>query len=457
MNEIILIGIVIWAIFSKSEGRLHSLRSRFSDKTPAEHLSYLVRYMRENGISPAQLSKAWDEMPQQAMPAVARRSTGEIASKVLFTLGALFVFAGVGVYTSMFWFSMSSFMRILITLGLGAALSVYAAVAIKEGKYPKAVLPLVLVAAAMECGGWFVFLHEMFPQGDDVRKASLFCFGIMALQQGLTYYSLRANSLAFTAIAFAYAAASMALDIAGMEVEHAALLLGGSLVFTAHSLTRTPHKALVPVLLLFGLAWFNAGLYGSTMLFMSDWGFAAYACAVAELATGASVMVSAVWAERVGYIRLSTLLHFMGAIILNTGIYEQVQLLASHPLAALVTGASIISFAHAMQKAEQDRLAGLAYFIGSAFMYCGLFDEVRHTPLELLYLGVAIAMMYVSAVLHSRAILFTTVLAILGFIGYYTNAYFLNQAGWPVALIIMGMAFLGVGSVAIRIKRNYLT
>ncbi len=79
---------------------------------------------------------------------------------------------------------------------------------------------------------------------------------------------------------------------------------------------------------------------------------------------------------------------------------------------------------------------------------------MRHTPVELLYLAVTAAMLYACVVLQSRALLFTTVVAMLGFIGFYTSEHFANSLGWPVTLVLMGVAFLGVGTIAINVKRR---
>lgn len=395
MIEILLIGALGWAVFAKSESPLSRVNNIVGKKTPQEHLNFLIGYMRAQGLTPDQLKAAWESLPAEETAPKPKRSTADVATKVLFFLGATLVFAGIGVYISMFWESMSSAMRIIVTLGVGMGLSVLSVSAMKEGKYPQAILPLIVIAAIIETGGWFVFLQETFPKGDDWRKAALFCFGVMAFQQAMVFHKFRRDSLAFTAIAFAYGALQMALDIAGMKDEHIALLLGGSMVFTAYTLSRTAHNGLSAIFYLVGGLWFNTGVF-----------------AVLEHASEAST-------------------------------------------AAIVTGISIFSLGNAMRHADEHKLAGLGFFFGSALFYAGLFDKVYHTPLELLYFGSAVALMYGSAIIQSRALLTTSVCAMLGFIGYYTSEYFMHSVGWPVALIIMGIAFLGVGSMAIKVKRKY--
>jgi hypothetical protein len=79
---------------------------------------------------------------------------------------------------------------------------------------------------------------------------------------------------------------------------------------------------------------------------------------------------------------------------------------------------------------------------------------VENTFLELLYLAVTASILYACLVLQSRAVLLTTVLAMLSFIGYYSAEHFANSLGWPITLVLMGIAFLAVGTVAIRVKRR---
>jgi len=40
-------------------------------------------------------------------------------------------------------------------------------------------------------------------------------------------------------------------------------------------------------------------------------------------------------------------------------------------------------------------------------------------------------------------------------IGHYTAKHFANSPGWPVTLVLMGVAFLGVDTIAIRVKCQF--
>ena len=71
-----------------------------------------------------------------------------------------------------------------------------------------------------------------------------------------------------------------------------------------------------------------------------------------------------------------------------------------------------------------------------------------------LSIAVTAAALYACVVLHSRALLLTTVIAMLGFIGYFSGKYFAHSLGWPVTLVLMGVAFLGIGTLAIKVKKR---
>jgi hypothetical protein len=86
--------------------------------------------------------------------------------------------------------------------------------------------------------------------------------------------------------------------------------------------------------------------------------------------------------------------------------------------------------------------------------YGGLFDLVHNTSIELLHLAITASMLYACVVLQSRTLLFTTVIAMLSFIGYYTTQHFANSLGWPITLLLMGIAFMGVSAIAMKVKRN---
>jgi len=42
------------------------------------------------------------------------------------------------------------------------------------------------------------------------------------------------------------------------------------------------------------------------------------------------------------------------------------------------------------------------------------------------------------------------------YIGYYTAEHFANTVGWPIALVIIGIALIGLSALAVRLNNQYI-
>jgi len=366
--------------------------SSVTDKPGA--LKYITQLMSTYDITSAEVETAYLAYDTNRSVA-SKRSKGDIA-KTLFTyLGAIFILAGISTYIGMFWDSMGSAMRIFVTLGVGYVLLVVLVSALHEKKYPRLILPLTLACVFMMTSGWFVLIHEMFPRSNDWHSAVLFVLGIMALQLGVLFSKYRITVLAFTSLFFVYGFMHVGLDKLGISLTYIAIVLGASLFLVGTALEKTSHRVLVEPALLIATCWLNAGLFDL----------------VAD----------------------------------NTAVNW----------ASLIIGVSVMLTAYGLHRAARyPRLSGLGYFFGSIMAYSGLFDLVQNTSVELLYLAVTASILYACVVLQSRALLLTTVIAMLAFIGYYSAEHFANSLGWPVTLVLMGIAFLSVGTIAIKVKQR---
>jgi len=247
----------------------------------------------------------------------------------------------------------------------------------------------------MMTSGWFVLIHEVFPQSENWRTAVLAVFGVMALHQGVLLWKYPQTVLTFTTLFFVYGFMHVGLDLLDVPIAYIAIVLGASLFLVATALDKTRYRILAEPALLIGICW------------------------------------------------------------LNSGLFDRIAIATAANWASLVIGVCVMFTAYGLHKAERyPRLTGLGYFFGSILAYSGLFDLVHSTSIELIYLAVAASMLYASVVLQSRALLFTTVIAMLGFIGFYTARHFADSLGWPVSLVLMGVAFLAVGSLALKLKRR---
>jgi hypothetical protein len=366
--------------------------STVTDKPGA--LKHIRQLMNTYDISPAEVDAVF-HAPASAEDSPLKRSKGDIA-KTLFTyLGAIFILSGIGTYIGSFWDTMGSVMRVFVTLGTGYVLLIVQVAALHEQRYPRLVLPLTLASVFMMTGGWYVLLEEMYPDSSNWRAATLFVFGVMAVHQGALFGKYRRTALAFTSLFFIYGFMHVGLDLLGLEIVYIAIILGASLFLVGTALEKTPHRVLAEFALLIGVCW------------------------------------------------------------LNSGLFDRIEMATSGNWASLLIGVSLMLTAYGLHKSERyPRLIALGYFVGSMMAYAGLFDLVQNTPVELIYLAVTASMLYACVVLESRALLLTTVIAMLGFIGYFSSEYFADSLGWPITLVLMGVAFLGVGGIALKVNRR---
>ncbi len=357
-------------------------------------LVQIKQLMNRFDISPDEVDTVFRE-PVATPGALTGRAKGDVARRLFTYLGAIFIVAGLATYIGSFWESMGATLRVLVTLGVGYALFIVLVAALYEQRYPQLVLPLTLASVLMMTWGWLVLLDEVYPQNRNWRGATLFVCGVMTLHQGALFAVYRRTVQALTALSFAYGFMYVGLDILGLPAAYIAIVLGASVFLLGSGLHKTPHRALAEPALLVGACWLNSGLFDRIAIF-----------------------ISANWAS-------------------------------------LLVGANLMLAAYGLHRAQRHpRLTMLGYLIGSAMAYTALFDLLQNTAAELLYLAVTAFALYVCTVLESRALLFTTVVAMLGFIGYYSAEYFANSLGWPVALVLMGLAFLAVGAIALRVKRR---
>lgn len=366
--------------------------SGVTDKSGA--LEHIAQLMRDHDITPAEVEAAF-HAPAASRSAAVQRGPRDIARTLFTYLGAIFILAGVSAYVGTFWQSMGSAMRVFMTLGVGYILLIVLLSALHEKRYPRLILPLALASVLVMTGGWFVLIHEVYPHGDNWRAAALFVFGVMALHQGVLLARYRITVLAFTTLFFVYGFMQVGLDLLGVPFAYIAIVLGASLFLVGAALESMPYRMLAEPALLIGTVWMDSGLF------------------------------------------------------------DRIAVATSSDWAGLLTGLCVMSAAYGLHRAGRyARLAGAGYLVGSIMAYSGLFDLMHDTSFELGYLAVTAAMLYACVVLQSRALLFTTVIAMLGFIAFYTAKHFANSLGWPVTLVLTGIAFLAVGSIAIRLKRR---
>lgn len=125
-------------------------------------------------------------------------------------------------------------------------------------------------------------------------------------------------------------------------------------------------------------------------------------------------------------------------------------------LTGSVIGTSLLCIAYTLNQSRHEAIAPFWYFLGSVILLWSMFDAVKNTPLEPSYLGLSALIIFLSTYARSRTLLFTGTVSMLGYIGYFTSEHFADAIGWPLSLVIIGIALIGLSSLAVRLNNRYI-
>lgn len=130
------------------------------------------------------------------------------------------------------------------------------------------------------------------------------------------------------------------------------------------------------------------------------------------------------------------------------GVSEEVNL--------VIIGLSLLLLSYGIDQTKHRGIIPFWYLAGSAALFWGAFELLRQTPAHFAYLGLTAFMIYLSTAARSQTLLFSSTVAMIGYLTYFTAQYFVDSIGWPVSLIFMGLLLLGISNMALRINRKYI-
>jgi uncharacterized membrane protein len=216
-------------------------------------LRQIVAIARRYRLEAADIAAALDQVTH-AQPEA--RSSGVMA-RVLAYLGGILVLAGIALFISMQWDGFTSPVRVLVTLGTGFAIYVFALITMADSRFERVTTPMLLVSALLQSTGIVVMLNE-YSVGGDPRHGLLFMCVVLLVQQLLTFLARPRGVLLFMSLFFGAAGFGLLTDIVSVPYEYAALALGTVLGIVSCAVDRTPHRAITPF-------WYFAG----SVLFLS--------------------------------------------------------------------------------------------------------------------------------------------------------------------------------------------
>jgi hypothetical protein len=127
----------------------------------------------------------------------------------------------------------------------------------------------------------------------------------------------------------------------------------------------------------------------------------------------------------------------------------------------MAVGASYIFLGYNFLKSELEKLSGILFGLGAAFvlgsaLILGGWSPNQNFFWELIFPGLAFGALFLSVPLKSKGFLAVGTLSLMVYIGKITAEYFSEGVGWPMALIFCGFMMIGIGYLAFWINQNYL-
>ena len=151
-----------------------------------------------------------------------------------------------------------------------------------------------------------------------------------------------------------------------------------------------------------------------------------------------------------------TSLLFFGYLFWNAsiGIFMD-RMDISGEMLGIVLGMSIMMVAWSIDKTDHRAIAPFWYFLGSLGLLWSVFDVIEGIAIvDILFLPLTVILMIISTRMYSRTLLLVSTFALLGFLGYYTEEYFADVTGWPIALMLMGFMLIGVSAYAVKLGQQ---
>lgn len=124
----------------------------------------------------------------------------------------------------------------------------------------------------------------------------------------------------------------------------------------------------------------------------------------------------------------------------------------------MLIGIVYLLLAYSFEETWNRKLVSVLNFFGALALLGASFDRVFDSGFwQILFFIVVALCVSLSVYRKSRAILVVSTLFLIAHFTYITSEYFADSIGWPIALIILGLVFIGLGYASISIHKKYIS
>ena len=159
----------------------------------------------------------------------------------------------------------------------------------------------------------------------------------------------------------------------------------------------------------------------------------------------------AFWARRLTVLAFTTIIFATGFVTVALDLLH-----VGRDLMGIVIGISLGCIAWSLDRSPHRPLAGPVYFFGALLFLAAWYHVLRHTAIEVLFVGLACGIVFLSVVARSRSLLAVGTLALIAYIGYFIGEHFENNLNAPIVLMVAGFLFIAIGAAAVRINNKYI-
>ena len=159
----------------------------------------------------------------------------------------------------------------------------------------------------------------------------------------------------------------------------------------------------------------------------------------------------AFWALRRTVLAFTTIIFATGLATVALDLLH-----VGHDLMGIVLGVSLGCVAWSLDRSPHRSLAGPVYFFAALLFLAACYHALRHTAIEVLFVGLSCAVVFLSIVARSRSLLAVGTLALIAYIGDFIAEHFANNLNAPIFLMIAGFLLIAIGAAAVRINNRYI-
>ena len=384
-------------------------------------------------------------------------------TNLLYIVGAIIAVVGMTLFAYQAWDSLGSLGRISITLLLGLLLTFIGFFLSKEKEENTIGTVFYFMGGMLIPFGSVVALHEFIGYNNLSWPLAL-TFGMIFIFYLLLNYAKKNIILTFFTIAnatsFIYLVVHAITD--GLfnnytnVYTYLTMVIGVCYILLAYSFSNNWNKKLIPILYFFGffglefsVLFQHFGLYDQYSLWSNVFslGLVFIFCLWFNFYVKNSSLTLLTIINGTGF-----LYAFVGAI-LNSSAYTNDIYIYLH----MIVGLSYLLLSYSFLNTRNKNLTEILNFFGTFSLLASGFSKIFGSlPWQLFYPILVIGGFGFSIYARSRSILIISTISLLSYFSYITGEYFANSLGWPIALVILGFLFIGLGYISINIHKKYI-